>query len=198
MVPVLDVPLVDLALARGERVDWTTRHVNVSGSSLALRRHLARHHPEVHVFDEGSEPIGQAATLRALLARLAGTVITYNCDMASDLDLGKLLESHAANGKACTLAVQRVPKGADLVEDQRVRLIDRRAEDRAGFLFLGVACFEHGLLEAIPSSRPLGLVAGLLQRAIDEQRVGLHEHRTYACDAGTPDRLLAVNLAQLW
>ena len=197
LVPVLDVPLIDLALARGEHIDWASMFVNVSGSSFGLREYLADHHPGVDILDEGSEPIGQAATLRALLPRLAGTVVTLNCDTATDLDLDALLESHAASGKACTLAVQPVAHGADLVEDPVVRLIDRRLEDRAGFLFLGTACLEHGLLESIPSSRPLGLVAGLLRPAVNDQQVGLYEHRGFACDAGTLDRLLAVNLARL-
>jgi NDP-sugar pyrophosphorylase family protein len=78
-----------------------------------------------------------------------------------------------------------------------LRLIDRRLEDRPGFLFLGAAIFDRELLEAIPPTEPLGLVAGLLAEAVDQQEVALFEHAGYARDAGSLDRYLQVNLDAL-
>lgn len=196
MMPVLDVPLVDLALARGSSVGWAGRIVNLSDPAPGLAEHLQAK-TGVTLFDEGAEPFGTAATLRRLLPGLGDTVVTYNCDMVSELELSELLESHARAGKPCTLAVQRVARGADLTAEGDLRLIDRRLEDRSGFLFLGAAVFDRGLLEAIPPTEPLGLVAGLLEEAVDQQRVALFEHPGYARDAGSPDRYLQVNLDAL-
>jgi len=197
MVPVLDVPMIDLALARGHSVRWGSQHVNVSGTSASLRKHLAGHR-EVAVLDEGAEPIGQAATLRRLLADLTDTVVTYNCDLVSDLDLETLLQSHTDSGKLCTLAVKEVAHGADLAGTENgLRLVDRRMEDTAGYLFLGAACFDRRLLGAIPAEEPLGLVAGVLRPALEAGQVNLFEHRGLTYDAGTPGRYLQASLAAL-
>ncbi|HEX2178790.1 MAG TPA: NDP-sugar synthase [Actinomycetota bacterium] len=197
MAPVLDVPLVDLALARGDGVGWAGRVVNISHPSAGLADHL-RSREGVTVFDEGAEPVGTAATLRCLLPRLSETVVTYNCDLVSTLDLGRLLEFHSRAAKPCTLAVRPVDRNGDLACEQGVlRLIDRRIEDRPGLLFLGAAVFDRALLQDIPDTQPLGLTAGLLRRVVDAQQVGLFEHPGYGRDAGSLDRYLQVNLDAL-
>jgi mannose-1-phosphate guanylyltransferase len=195
MIPVLDIPLIDLALRRGESVDWARRVVNVSGPAPGLREHLQA---DLEVFDEGDEPLGTAATLRYLFPRLTETVVTYNCDLVSNLRLATLLQRHAASGKGCTLAVRRVETGADIaVEEGRMRLIDRRFETGAGLLYLGAACFDRDLLEAIPPAQPLGLTEGLLRRAIGEQLAALFPYEGYAQDAGTIKNYLRVSLDAL-
>ena len=194
MIPVLDVPLIDLAIGRGGDLPWVTRFVNVSGKLNELRDHLASSHSGIEVFDEGAEGIGTAATLRSLLSRLGRRVVTYNCDLVSDLPVKELLRQHCASQMQCTLAVKRVGRHADIdAEGGRLRLIDRREEDRAGYLFLGAACFEKELLERVPPDRPLGLVEGLLGHVFNRQQVGLFHHHGYARDAGTLARYLAVS-----
>lgn len=193
MLPVLDVPLVDLALSRGDPVAWDSRFVNASGPLPELRRHMNRSHPDVEILDEGPGPIGQAATLRALSPRLARTVVTYNCDLVSNLDLAALLKQHGEREQLATLAVQPVASGADIVREKAgLRLVDRRREDARGFIFLGASCFESELLGAIAERRPLGLTEGLLQPAIDAGEVLLVEHPGYARDCGTLRRYLDV------
>lgn len=197
MVPVLDVPLIDLSLARGESIDWAARFVNVSHAAPVLREHL-KERADVTLLDEGDEPLGTAATLRCLLPRLTEIVVTCNCDLVSDLDLSRLLERHAEVGKPGTLAVQAVERGADLiVEAGHVRFIDRRSQDEPGFIFLGAACFDRELLATIPPTTPLGLTAGLLEHAVEEQQVALFEHPGYGRDAGTLKRYLEVSLDAL-
>ena len=197
LAPVLDLPLVDLALARGDGVGWAGRLVNISHPSAGLAEHLSARE-SVAVFDEGAEPLGTAATLRCLLPRLSETVVTYNCDLVSNLDLGRLLEFHGRSAKPCTLAVRPVDRRGDLAAEGGVlRLIDRRVEDRPGFLFLGAAVFDRALLKDIPDTQPLGLTAGLLRRVVDAQQAGLFEHHGYGRDAGSLDRYLQVNLDAL-
>lgn len=197
MLPLLDVPLIDLALGTGAPIDWAERFVNVSGPHPDLRRHLQEHHPDVQIFDEGDGPIGQAATLGVLLPRLTQTVVTYNCDLVSDLDLSALLEQHAAGAKSATLAVQAVGSGADLVQDAAgLRLVDRRRDNVPGFVFLGAACFDRGLID-VGADCPPGLTEGLLQPAIERGEVLLVEHPGYARDVGTLRRYLQAGLDAL-
>jgi len=197
VVPLLDIPLIDLALDRDGSVDWAARFVNVSHWAPVLREHL-RGRSGVKLLDEGDEPLGTAATLRCLLPQLSEVVVTYNCDLVSDVDLSQLLRRHAEAKKPCTLAVQGVERGADLaVEADDLRLIDRRVEESAGFVFLGAACFDRELLETIPHTTPLGLTEGLLKSAVEEQKVALFEHHGYARDAGTLKDYLEVSLDAL-
>lgn len=197
LVPILDVPLLDQALDQAG-VTWSARFVNVSHFAGMFHEHLAER-PEIRVIDEGDQPVGTAATLRLLLPELTQTVLTHNCDLVGDLSGSALLGNHAEEGRPCTLAVRAVPRGADIVlESGRMRLVDRRHEDAAGFVFLGAACFELSLLETIEDQVPLGLAEGLLRTAVGEQQVTLYEYEGYAQDAGTPARYLRVSLDALF
>lgn len=199
MLPVLDIPLIDLALARSRGVPWATIVVNVAGPLPGLREHLAGHHPQVLVFDEGEQPIGQGATLRALHDRLSPTVVTYNCDLVSDLDLRALLARHTGAGSpAATLAVQAVASGADLTEHRgRLDFVDRRHHDLAGLLFLGAGCFTRDLITASDPDRFPGLAEALLRPAVEQGQAGLYRHPGYARDVGTPGSFLKVSLDAL-
>ncbi|MEX2586827.1 MAG: NDP-sugar synthase [Actinomycetota bacterium] len=199
MLPILDVPLIDLVLSRGGSVDWAERFVNLSGPLPQLREHLTQNHCDVTTLQEGPGPIGQAATLQRLLPQLAQTILTYNCDLVADLDPAMLLARHAEGKKSATLAVQRVASGADFTgQDGALRLVDRRRENAPGFVFLGAACFDRNLLDTrLDGSSPAGLTEALLRPVIDTGDVVLVEHAGYARDAGTPASYLAVNLDAL-
>lgn len=197
LVPVLDVPLVDLALDRGGETAWAGRFVNVSHHAERLRAHL-RGGVGVTVLDEGDEPLGTAGTLRSLLDDLEQTVVTYNCDLVSDLDVTALLEAHAGSGAPATLAVAPVGDAADIVlDDGRPRLVDRRRESAAGLVFLGAACFDRAVVGTIEPRVPLGLTEGLLRGLIDANDVHLWQHDGYSSDSGTHALLLQTSLDML-
>ncbi len=197
MIPVLDVPLVDLALDRGASLGWDSRVVNVSHLSSQLRDHL-RKRPEVTLLDEGEEPLGTAGTLRRLLPELSRTVVTYNCDLLSDLALERLVDAHQRGSKPCTLAVQAVREVADIaLEDGQLRFVDRHVESRAGYRFLGAACFDRDLVATIELEVPLGLAEGLLRSAVQRQQVALFEHPGYSRDAGTLGGYLKASIEVL-
>ncbi|HEY7874626.1 MAG TPA: NDP-sugar synthase [Actinomycetota bacterium] len=191
LVTILDVPLVDLAVAA---VSTVTSRIVVNAGHLAgsLTGHLQG--AQVDVFVEEPAPYGNAATLRAVLDRAGGTVITYNCDLVSDLDVGLLLDAHRRGGRVATLACKPVNAGADFVADgDSLRLIHRRSRSVAGQLFLGAACFEREALTAIPRDRPLGLLEGLIEPLLTSDAIHVYEHDGYAKDAGTFRSLLEIS-----
>jgi NDP-sugar pyrophosphorylase family protein len=197
MIPILDVPFVEVAVAKGDSIDWATRVINVSGPSAPVRGLMARR-SEVRVFDEGDHPLGTAATLRELRSELSHTVVTHNCDLLSDLSLHDLIEAHRTNHKACTLAVKSVAERADFsMEDGRVHLLNRHEHTAAGLSFLGAACFERDALTNIGDAVPLGLVEGLLHPLVQDQEVAVYEHEGYARDTGTLGRYLAASIDAL-
>ena len=197
LVPILDVPLIDLALARGAGVTWAKRFVNVSHRGDLLREHLEGR-ADITILDEGDEPLGTSGTLRHLLPELGEIVVTYNCDLVSDLEVAELLSAHESGSRAATLAVSRVDCYADLVHaDSGLRLVDRRLEDTAGFMFLGAACFSRSSIENIPGTVPLGLTEGLLRPLVEVGEVALWEHAGYARDTGTHERYLRTSIELL-
>lgn len=197
LVPVLDVPLLDLVLDRGEPVPWAGRFVNVSHLSTPLREHLKRRE-DVSILDEGDQGLGTAATLRRLAPELGPTVVTCNCDLLTDISLEGLIQAHRRGSKPCTLAVRTVSEGADIsIQEGRPRVLDRRGRSAAGHLFVGAACFEREALSMIPDVVPLGLTEGLLRRLIDDDQVALFEPQAYARDMGTLQDLLAGSIDTL-
>lgn len=191
LVPILDVPLIDLALS-AVRAVTDDIIVNVSHLSEILSQHLAP--TGVRISDEGDEPYGTGGTLFGLRKQLADTVVTYNCDLVSDLDVRALLEAHRRAGTAATLACARVKERADFIDDEsRVTLVDRRVRSVPGYRFIGTACFERPALETIPDQRPLGLTEGLIGPLLDGGEVTLFEHPGYAADAGTLTDLVEIS-----
>jgi NDP-sugar pyrophosphorylase family protein len=195
LVTILDVPLVDLAVRAVARATSTVV-VNAGHLDELVAAHLAS--APVDVFRERPNPYGNAATLRAVLDRLSRTVVTYNCDLVSDLDVRLLLDAHRRAGRAATLACTPVERGGDFVADGgSLRLIDGRTRSVPGYLFLGAACFERDAVERIPEKRPLGLIEALVGPLLARGEVNMYVHAGYARDAGTLTRLLEINLDAL-
>lgn len=196
LLPILDVALVDLALARIAPRGRTV--VNAGYEAAGVIAHLAGR-TGVEVLNEGDEPWGTAATLRALAPELDDSVLTYNCDLVGDLDIDGLVGSHE-RGVRMTLAVARVAAGADLEErpDGVVAYVDRRDRpDRAGYRFLGAAVVDRSAIEVLPEERPLGLAEALIAPAVAARDVGLYVHDGVAVDAGTPARFRAATMEAL-
>lgn len=197
LVPLLDVALVDIAVGKVREVSGRTI-VNVSHLGDRVLAHLTASGSEAEVLDEGSGPFGTGGTLAALRDRLSGTVLTYNCDLVSDLSPDELLSTHRASGRMATVACIPVTEKADLVDEHgTLSLVDRRVTAAAGYRFTGAALWEASVLDRLPDRRPLGLTEGLLAPLLDRKEVGLFIHEGFAEDAGTRAGLLHVAKAAL-
>lgn len=205
VVPKPALPLLDLPVAA-----WSLRtltvslpHVVVNGSHLAAdlmdalaQVGLAGWAP----FVEAPEALGTAGTLRALRHRVAETVVTWNGDILTDLELAALLERHSGGDRPVTLAVRWVDHGADLeVQGGRVtRFIDRRRENVAGARFLGIAAFERAALDELPNERPAGLGETLLKTLAEQDALATYEFSGYWQDVGTPAAYLRASRDTLY
>ncbi len=191
LVPILDVPLIDLAIDKAEEFGARV-FVNVSHLGDLIRRHVRDR--DVHLLIESPRPYGHAATLRVLGDSLSDTVITYNCDLVSDVDLGLLLEAHRDAGRLATLACVHVTDHADIIPSGRsLQLSTQKSKELPGYRFIGAACFELEGIRRLPEELPLGLVEGLVRPLLEQDAVSLYLHRGYAQDAGTPRGLFRVN-----
>lgn len=197
-VPLLDVPLAAYALARLAPI---APPVVMNLSHLAERAREALHpylsSASVEIMMEPAEPFGSGGTLAVLRERVAESLLTYNSDLLSDLDLDGFVAAHRRLGALATLAVREVEEGADLAVDgdRAARFIDRRRrQDSRGALYLGVAMFQRDALNLLSDDKPLGLGESLIAPLVAASQVAVFRHDGYALDVGTLERYLQGSL----
>ena len=195
VLPVLDVPLGTWGL---EGLDQHHPPVVVNASHLAasVAHRLRPGRPRsFEVFWEEPEPLGTGGTLRALRARVAERVVTWNADMVADLHVPTLLRAHAASGALATVAIVGVGAEADFETraGRATRLVDRRRENVRGAQFIGIAVYERAALDLLDERVPLGATEGLLQPLLERSELAVFEHTGYALDVGTLERYLRVS-----
>ncbi|MFN2525471.1 MAG: sugar phosphate nucleotidyltransferase [Actinomycetota bacterium] len=197
VVPILDIPLAAFALAR---LRWSAPPVVVNTSHLGdfIQERLGPPFSgeDVSFIDEGTSPPGSGGTLADVAAGVVRRVVTHNSDALTDLDPVDLLETHERSGAPATLAVARVPEGADLETDgtRVTRFVNRKTEaEAAGARFIGVAVFEKHVLDLIPEERPMDLARALLMPLAAAGELAVHLHDGYWIDVGTPRRFLRAS-----
>ncbi|MGH2731280.1 MAG: nucleotidyltransferase family protein [Actinomycetota bacterium] len=186
-LPLLDVPLAAFPLAALTPVGPVVLNVRHLGPQVT--RALAPFAPGgLRVLEETPNAYGTAGTLAALRDEVGPRVLTCNADLLTDLDPEALLAAHLRLGAPATLAVAAVSSGADLTVfgDHATELIDRRTRGaRPGERFIGMAVFEHSVLDLIGERRPVGLAEALIRPLIERGDVAVLRHEGYARDVGT-------------
>lgn len=200
ILPLLDIPLgawavTDLATVATELV------INASAHGEMLEAALRPYAPEAEFLHEWPEPWGSAGTVAALKERVAATLVTRNADHLTDLRSADLLATHRRLGTPATIAVAPVLEGADFqIEGERAIRMFGRTQDGSsqGYLWIGSAVFERHVLDLIPADRPLDLASGLLGQLVRSGELGVHVHRGYELDVGTPARYLRASVDLLY
>ena len=198
-LPVLDVPLAAWGLAGLARV---APPVVVNASHLASRLIDALGLlgiPGWEPLIESPRAYGTAGTLAALRDRVENRMMTMNGDLLTELDLVELLRTHERLARPATVAVVRVPAGADLGVEGEIatRFVDRRRHpDVPGVRFMGAGVFERDALDRLPATRPAGLGETLLRELAESGDLGVHIFGGYWSDVGTPEayRLASLDL----
>lgn len=195
-LPVLDVPLVVYALERvaplGPAVVNVAHLGDVIGRMLVTE--LGTGAPEL--LHEGATGIGTARTLYAVRERVGDDLLIWNADALTDVDPDELRAAHSNRGRALTLAVRPVDRGADLVtEAGRVHFVDRRTNgELGGYQYIGVSVANRSAIDMLGRDAPAGLAEALFRPLADGGQIELFVHEGYALDVGTPKRYLRANL----
>jgi mannose-1-phosphate guanylyltransferase len=201
---MLDVPLGGFGLAklmpRCSRVivnvDARARADMASGLTPVVDRGSSSD-SAVEIVEESPQPYGAAGTLVAIRDRLGDSVITWNADTITDIDLGELLEQHRSSGATGTVAVKPVRHNADLTfEDEKATgFINRHLRpDAGGGQFIGVSIFEKRVIERLPEQFPLGLAEAVLEPLAQSNGLDVFLHRGYSIDVGTFARYLQASI----
>ncbi len=196
-LPLLDIPLAAWGLADLSGMGGPVV-MNLSAGHEIVTAALGSLLDGVEVVVETPEPFGSAGTVSALRERFAGPIVTRNADLLSSLSSADVVRAHVSSGALATIAVQPVTHGADIVDDDGLRLVDRRSVDVPGFRFLGVSVFEPAALARMDSRGPRDLASGLIARLIEAGEIATYRYDGYALDVGTPRRYLEASLDLLY
>jgi NDP-sugar pyrophosphorylase family protein len=142
---------------------------------------------------------GASAFLRA-----GAPFLVASGDGVHEIELQALIEHHARSGAAATITVKRLPRPescavVELDDDARVvRFVEKpRLEDVFSDLAsIGVYCFEPEVLELIAADRPMDIAGELIPQLLASGLpVSAYLTDAWWSDIGTPEELLAANLA---
>jgi mannose-1-phosphate guanylyltransferase/phosphomannomutase len=204
LLPVVNRPLLEHAIDLLRRHDVTDLVVAAGYRAEALREYFgdgAEHGVCLRWAVEES-PLGTAGSLRAAMAGSTETFLVVSGDVVCDVDLGEVVAFHRARGAQMTvgLAHRGDPHELGIVltgRDGRVeRVVEKPAPARVvtDTVNTGLYVLEPGVLDAIPTGRPVDvareLLPGLLARGwpvYGFSEVGYWE------DVGTLDAYLRVH-----
>ena len=198
--PLLEVggrPLIAYALERVRAAGIERVVVNTSWLASALHEALgdgADFGVEIEWSDEGEFALETGGGIRRALPLLSDPFLVVNADVWCDADLGALELGEGAAGQrdvATLLMVENPPQhphGDFVLDGGRLRAA-RAAEPRLTYSGLGI--YRHALFAGLEDGRfPL---APLLVAAMRADRVGGVLHSGRWSDAGTADRLAALD-----
>jgi mannose-1-phosphate guanylyltransferase len=196
MLPTAGVPFLEHLLSRMKAVG--IRHV-VLGTSYKAETFTG-------YFGDGSafgldieyvieeSPLGTGGAIRNVADRLRGdTILVFNGDILSGVDLAELLDTHSSNHADVTLHLVKVPDprafgSVPTGPDGRVQaFLEKTDNPPTDQINAGCYVFRRSVLETIPAGQVVSVeretFPGLLA---DKARVFGHVDSTYWLDLGTP------------
>ena len=196
MLPTAGVPFLEHLLSRMKAVG--IRHV-VLGTSYKAETFT-------EYFGDGSafgldieyvieeSPLGTGGAIRNVADRLRGdTILVFNGDILSGVDLAELLDTHSSNHADVTLHLVKVPDprafgSVPTGPDGRVQaFLEKTDNPSTDQINAGCYVFRRSVLETIPAGQVVSVeretFPGLLA---DKARVFGHVDSTYWLDLGTP------------
>jgi mannose-1-phosphate guanylyltransferase len=211
MLPLLDQPFLA----------WMVERCRLSGiTDILINVHYQAHQIEAY-FGDGSafgvqvryireeQPLGTAGAMKLAEPYFSGeTLVVFNADILTDLDLGALIRAHREGQAQATIALARVdnptayglveleplsPGSANASSGQRVRAFREKptaAEaQQLGIdtINAGTYVLEPGIFEAYPADQPLSFEHAVFPNLLAQgQRMLGFVWEGYWMDLGTP------------
>lgn len=126
LVPLGDVPIIDVILSRLRRQGFHRVHVSVNYLGHLIEQHLGNgsgHGVEVTYLHEPM-PLGTAGAMAQLKDEIDEPFIVMNSDLLTEVDLRQMLAFHAESGSAATIGAREygfeIPYGVIRREGHRV------------------------------------------------------------------------------
>jgi mannose-1-phosphate guanylyltransferase len=140
------------------------------------------------------EPLGTGGGIRHVAPALrAGTVMVFNGDVLSGVDLAEVLDTHTSNDADVTLHLVKVPDprafgSVPTDADGRVQaFLEKTDNPPTDQINAGCYVFKRDVLEAIPAGRVVSVERETFPGLLDSgARVFGHVDTSYWLDLGTP------------
>ena len=203
LVPVFHKPLLTFALdsviaAGFGEIAFNTHHLpgafaEAFGFEPFYRGRRLRAFHEPLLLDTGG------GIRNARLGLGGGTFLVYNGDILADMPLKSLLERHRQSGSLATLLLRPGGGKANVLFDPARGLIrDLRGElgatDGTHVVYSGIALFEQGIFDWIPSEGPYSVIDALIAAMRAGEHVGgLLVEEGLWIDLGTPASYLEAH-----
>ncbi|MEY4632301.1 MAG: hypothetical protein RIQ81_2421 [Pseudomonadota bacterium] len=204
LVPFFGVPLLDLALFRLK----STGIVDIAANAHYLAGKIAEHLEQspwgrrVHLSIEDGEILGRGGAYIPLRTWFGNrTIVAYNGDVISDIDVSAALEEHRRSGAVATMVVLPAPLGRDNAvfcdPSGRVGAIAKAAPDGSGkWTARGFACLqilEPEFLDLLPQAGPSDILGAYDLAIARGLRVSSHVHDGFWHDLGSPAQLYTAH-----
>ena len=153
------------------------------GSALGVRIDYSR---------DGEKLLGTGGALKRAEHFFAPAALVVNGDTYIDVDLTRLVRTHATCGAVATLTLARVPDasryGTVEVEGARVTGFREKAAGAEGWVNAGVYMIERELLARVPVGKVVSLERDVFPAALrDGLTLAAFEQDESFTDIGTPD-----------
>ncbi|WP_243224833.1 nucleotidyltransferase family protein [Microbacterium sp. CIAB417] len=194
LVPLGDVPMIDIILGRLREQGFRRVHVSVNHLGHLIEAHLgdgSRHGLEITYLHEPM-PLGTAGAIAQLRDRIGEDFVVMNSDLLTQVDLRRMLAFHSATGAVATIGAREygfeIPYGVIRREGDRVTGLAEKPYHSelvsAGIYVLAPDAL--GLLEQDEYCDMPTLLARLMD---DARRVSSFEIREEWIDVGRPEDL---------
>ncbi len=200
LVPLGDVPMIDIILGRLHALGFRTVHVSVNHLGHLIEEHLGdgtRLGLDISYLHE-SAPLGTAGALAQLKGVVDSTIVVMNSDLLTKVDLRRMLDVHRRAGASATIGVREygfeIPFGVVRRDGDRVTALAEKPHHRE-LVNAGIYTLEPHALSSLEAGEFCDMPTLLSRLIEDERHVGAFEIHDEWIDVGRPEDLERARLA---
>lgn len=200
LVPLGDVPMIDIILGRLHDQGFRRVHVSVNHLGHLIEEHLGDgggHDLEISYLHEPA-PLGTAGALAQLKKAVDGPFVVMNSDLLTQVDLRRMLEFHDATRSSATIGVRdygfEIPFGVVRVEGDHVTALAEKPYHRE-LVSAGIYVLEPEALGYLDADEYCDMPTLFARLMDDGKKIGAFEIREEWIDVGRPEDLERARVA---
>ncbi|MGW8484272.1 nucleotidyltransferase family protein [Microbacterium sp. NPDC055903] len=194
LVPLGDVPMIDIILGRLHEQGFRRVHVSVNHLGHLIEEHLgdgSNHGLEITYLYEPA-PLGTAGALGQLRDAVDVPFVVMNSDLLTQVDLRRMLAFHSDSGASATIGAREygfeIPYGVIRRDGDRVTALAEKPY-HSELVSAGIYVLEPTALRMLEQDEYCDMPTLLARLMEDDRSVGAFEIREEWIDVGRPEDL---------